>query len=192
MWLIWPVANSQVNQPKKLTCEKGGQSVEQVMQQKHIFLKITLDSVVKYRVILPYMETNTETLTIGKVATEASVGIETIRFYEREGLIDDPPRRASGYRNYPRDTILRLRFIKRAKELGFSLKEIKELLTLKLATGTTCNQMKAQADQKIDDIKSKIRTLQRMKRELKKLSSACGGKGSISECPILDALEQEQ
>lgn len=162
------------------------------MQQKHIFLKITLDSVVKYRVILPYMETNTETLTIGKVATEASVGIETIRFYEREGLIDDPPRRASGYRNYPRDTILRLRFIKRAKELGFSLKEIKELLTLKLAPGTTCNQIKAQADQKIDDIESKIRTLHRMKRELKKLSSACGGKGSISECPILDALEQEQ
>ena len=82
-----------------------------------------------------------ETLTIGKVAKQADIGIETIRFYEREGLIEDPPRRASGYRQYPSDTVDRVRFIKRAKELGFSLKEIKELLYLSVDPGTTCTQV---------------------------------------------------
>jgi len=131
-------------------------------------------------------------LTIGKVAKQAEVGIETIRFYEREGLIEEPPRRASGYRQYPTDTVDRVRFIKRAKELGFSLKEIKELLALSLAPGTTCGQVKKRAEAKLDDIEEKIRTLRRMKKALKKVTDACGGKGSVSECPILDALEERK
>ena len=133
-----------------------------------------------------------ESLTIGKVAKQAEVGVETIRFYEREGLIEEPPRRESGYRQYPSDTVDRVRFIKRAKELGFSLKEIKELLALRIAPGTTCDQIKKRADAKVGDIEDKIRSLQRMKRALKKLTVACSGKGSASECPILDALEDRK
>ena len=136
------------------------------------------------------MEAIMESLTIGKIAKRSDVGIETIRFYEREGLIDDPPRRASGYRQYPSDTVDRIRFIRRAKELGFSLKEIKELLKLKVTTGATCDQVKKRAESKIEDIQHKILTLQRMKKALKKLNAACSGKGSVSECPILEALEK--
>lgn len=138
------------------------------------------------------METAMQSMTIGKVAKQAEVGIETIRFYEREGLIEEPPRRASGYRQYPGDTVDRVRFIKRAKEFGFSLKEIKELLALRIAPGTTCGQIKKQAEAKVEDIEDKIRSLQRMKRALKKLTAACSGKGSVSECPILDALEDRK
>lgn len=130
-----------------------------------------------------------DSITIGKVAKAAAVGIETVRFYEREGLIEKPPRRESGYRDYPADTVDRVRFIKRAKELGFSLKEIKDLMALRLAPGTTCGQIKKRAEDKIEDIEDKISSLQRMKRALGKLTAACGGKGSVSQCPILDALE---
>jgi len=131
-----------------------------------------------------------QTLTIGKVAKQADVGVETIRFYEREGLIAEPARRASGYRQYPIETVDRLLFIKRAKELGFSLKEIKELLALRLAPGATCGQIKKRAEAKVEDIEDKIHSLQRMKRALKKLTVACSGKGLVSDCPILDTLEK--
>ena len=131
-----------------------------------------------------------DSITIGKVAKAAAVGVETVRFYERQGLIEKPPRRESGYREYPVDTVDRVRFIKRAKELGFSLKEIKELMALRLAPGTTCGQIKKRAEDKIEDIEDKIGSLQRMKRALRKLTAACGGKGSVSQCPILDALEE--
>lgn len=130
-----------------------------------------------------------DSMTIGKVAKGAAVGIETVRFYEREGLIEKPPRRDSGYRAYPADTVDRVRFIKRAKELGFSLKEIKDLMALRIAPGATCGQIKKRAEAKIEDIEDKISSLQRMKQALRKLTAACGGKGAVSECPILDALE---
>lgn len=128
-------------------------------------------------------------MTIGKVAQQAAVGVETVRFYEREGLIGKPPRRASGYREYPAETVDRVRFIRHAKELGFSLKEIRDLLALRIAPGTTCGQIKKRAEAKIGDIEDKIESLQRMKRALQKLTAACSGKGTVSECPILDALD---
>jgi MerR family transcriptional regulator, copper efflux regulator len=131
-----------------------------------------------------------ESVTIGQVAKRANVGVETVRFYEREGLIDQPPRRVSGYRAYPADTADRVRFIKRAKELGFALKEIKELLALRLAPGATCGQVRKRALGKIADIEEKVRSLQRMKRALEKLADACDGQGAVSECPILDALDE--
>lgn len=131
-------------------------------------------------------------ITIGKVAKQAGVGVETVRFYEREGLLDEPPRRPSGYRQYPQDTVERLRFIRRAKELGFTLKEVKELLALRIAPGTTCGQIKKRAEAKVEDIEDRIRSLQRMKRALKKLTAACSGNGSVSDCPILDALEKRK
>jgi MerR family copper efflux transcriptional regulator len=130
-----------------------------------------------------------DSMTIGQVAKRAGVGVETIRFYEREGLIAPPPRRRSGYRAYPAETIDRVRFVKRAKALGFSLKEIKELLALRIAPDTTCAQIKERAEAKIMDIENRIRSLRRMKQALGQLTEACSGSGSVSACPILDALE---
>ena len=131
-----------------------------------------------------------DTMTIGKVAKGAGVGVETIRFYEREGLIDQPRRTDSGYRAYPVDTVDRVRFVRHAKELGFSLTEIKELMAWRIAPGTTCGQIKKRAEAKIGDIEDRIRGLQRMKQALRKLAAACRGNGPVSECPILDALER--
>ena len=128
-------------------------------------------------------------LTIGQLAKRADVGVETVRFYEREGLLDEPDRRASGYRQYDEDVVRRLAFIRQAKELGFTLKEIKELLSLKLDPSTTCADVKERAETKIEDIESKIRTLQRMKRALVKVTRSCSGSGPTSECPILEAIE---
>jgi MerR family copper efflux transcriptional regulator len=131
-------------------------------------------------------------LTIGRVAQLASVGVETIRFYEREGLIAIPPRVAFSYRHYPQDTVSRLRFIKRAKALGFSLKEIKELLSLRVSPEVTCEDVRACAEAKIADIEDKIRQLQTMRRALVGLMETCQGSGPVSECPILESLALEE
>lgn len=130
--------------------------------------------------------------TIGQVARLAGVGIETVRFYEREGLVTQPERRPSGYRQYSDDVVSRLGFIAAAKELGFSLKEIKELLDLRVGPDATCSDVRERAKAKIADVEGKIRTLQRMKASLVKLTKACRGRGPVSECPILDALGQEK
>ncbi|OGA53532.1 MAG: heavy metal-responsive transcriptional regulator [Betaproteobacteria bacterium RIFCSPLOWO2_12_FULL_62_58] len=128
-------------------------------------------------------------MTIGKIARAAGTGVETIRYYEREGLIDKVARSASGYRHYRWDVIALLRFIRQAKELGFSLGEIKELLSLRVAPGKTCGDVKLRAQRKIADIEGCIATLKRMKAVLAELSMACAGRGPISECPILEVLD---
>ena len=133
-----------------------------------------------------------KSLTIGQVAREAGVGIETVRFYERQGLIEAPTRRASGYRQFNESVVDRLQFIREAKELGFTLGEIKELLSLKLDPSSSCAEVKGRAEAKIADIEGKTRTLQRMKRALAKLTKACSGDGPTSECPILEALEPKK
>lgn len=127
-------------------------------------------------------------LTIGQLAKQADVGVETVRFYERQGLLEEPDRRASGYRQYEESVVRRLQFIRRAKELGFTLKEIKDLLSLRVDPTTTCADVKQRAESKITDIEEKIRTLQRMKRALVKVTNSCSGSGPTSECPILDAI----
>jgi MerR family mercuric resistance operon transcriptional regulator len=131
-------------------------------------------------------------LTIGQVAKRTGIGVETVRFYERKGLLEEPARRPSGYRQFDEGIVARLRFVRRAKELGFTLKEIKELLSLKLDPSTTCADVKSRAEVKIEDIEQRIRTLQRMKRALAKLTKACSGRGKTSDCPILDALDNEE
>ncbi len=135
-----------------------------------------------------------ESLTIGKVARRAGVGVETIRFYERKGLIDEPPRRESGYRQYPEETISRLRFIKRAKELGFTLKEIKELLKLQVASSSTatCDEVRKLASEKIEDVRNKIRMLRGMEAALARLIGSCRRRVVTSNCPILEALDQKE
>jgi len=129
------------------------------------------------------------TLTIGKVAKQAGVGVETIRFYEREGLIDDPRRRSSGYREYAPDVVHRIRFIRHAKELGFTLREIKELLELRVEPDCHCGDVLELAEAKIADIDQRIDTLQRMKRALSKLTAACRENRQTESCPILEAID---
>ena len=130
-------------------------------------------------------------LTIGQVARYAGVGIETVRFYERQGLLEEPARKQSGYRQYGEDVVARLRFIRRAKELGFSLKEIKELLALRVDPTTTCAEVRGKGAAKIADVEQKIEALQRIRKALVKLTAVCRGRGPTSECPILDALDKE-
>ncbi len=128
--------------------------------------------------------------TMGELARQAGVGVETVRFYEREGLLAEPPRASSGHRRYPERELVRLLFIRRAKELGFTLAETRELLQLRATRGARCGGVKRRAEEKIEDIERRVRTLQRMSRVLKKLHAACDGeKGPIAECPILEALE---
>ena len=132
-----------------------------------------------------------QTYTIGTVAREAGVSVETVRFYEREGLIPTPARSASGYRQYPAATVARLRFIRRAKALGFSLRDIRALLALRVDPARRSAEVKAHAQAKIADIAQRIRTLRRMHTTLVDLSEACDGCGPVRNCPILDALDHE-
>ena len=132
-----------------------------------------------------------EDLTIGKLARRAQVNVETVRYYERRGLIARPPRPRSGYRRYAEETVGRIRFVKRAQDLGFSLGEVAELLALRVDPETTCADVRSQAEAKIADIEDKLRELSRMKRALKQLAASCTGQGPVGECPILEALEGE-
>jgi Hg(II)-responsive transcriptional regulator len=138
------------------------------------------------------MRKETDMLTIGQLAERAGVGVETVRFYERKGLLEEPDRRPSGYRQFDERVVDRLRFIKSAKELGFTLNEIKELLSLRLEPTSKCADVKDRSEAKMANIEDKIRTLRRMKNALMKLTNECSGQGSTSECPILDALDPEK
>jgi MerR family copper efflux transcriptional regulator len=130
------------------------------------------------------------TLTIGQVAREAGIGVETVRFYEREGLLAEPARRPSGYRQFEPDAVDQLRFIKQAQRLGFTLREIKELLALRLEPGATRAQVRQRAVDKIADIDRRIADLRRMKKALAPLIEACDGKGQLDGCPILAAIDK--
>jgi Hg(II)-responsive transcriptional regulator len=131
-------------------------------------------------------------LTIGRLAKQAGLGIETVRFYERQGLIDPPPRTDSNYRIYPEEEVNRLKFIKRAKDLGFTLNEIKELLEFQLDPHATKADIKKRTEEKIVDIKRKVRDLTKIKKALEHLSGSCDGHGPLSECPILEALTGDE
>jgi Hg(II)-responsive transcriptional regulator len=127
--------------------------------------------------------------TIGSLARAAGVGIQTVRFYERKGLLARPPRSGPAYRQYNADHVSRIRFIKRAQELGFSLKEITALLGLTSNPRTTCAEVKTRADRKRAEIDAKIRDLQRMKRSLEELSKACtAGKRAVTQCRVADCF----
>ncbi len=132
-----------------------------------------------------------ESLTIGTLAKAAQVNLQTVRYYEREGLLPAPPRKPSGYRIFSSDAVRRVRFIKRAQELGFSLKQIKELLSIRIDPASDCSGIQKLARAKVVDIEEKIRTLQGMKKVLGKLATACPGSGPLGECPILESFEPE-
>lgn len=127
------------------------------------------------------------TLTIGKLAEAAEVGIDTVRFYERAGLLKRPPRTAAGYRLYGEPDTVRLRFIRRAKALGFSLEQIAELLHLNDGGGRR-SAVRAVAEQRLAEIERKLIELSRMRNTLRRLLHQCHGDGSLAGCPIIEAV----
>lgn len=130
--------------------------------------------------------------TIGQVAKRARVSIDTVRYYERSQLLPEPERRASGYRQYVPDDVDRLRFIRRAKTLGFSLEEIKDLLTLSTDRERGVKGVKARAESRLAELASRIAEMQRIHYGLKALIDACPGRGTLEACPILTALATEE
>jgi len=128
-------------------------------------------------------------MTIGPAARLAGVGIETIRFYERRGLIEQPPKPAgSGFRVYPEETVLRLRFIRQAQEIGFSLREIDELLSMRADPAADCGDVRDRATAKLTEVNRKIAQLGQIRGALEELIAACPGRGALRACSILEAL----
>jgi MerR family mercuric resistance operon transcriptional regulator len=132
-------------------------------------------------------------LTSGGIAKSAGVNVETLRYYERRGLLPKPTRSSSGYRHYSPDTVRQLRFIKKAQSLGFTLEEIRELLHLRIGRGASqCADIRRRASAKVDEVEAKLKSLRRMKRALDRLVVSCDSKGPAAACPILDALEESE
>lgn len=129
-------------------------------------------------------------LKIGEVAKRADVGIETIRYYERQGLLSKPDRRPSGYRQYDASVVARLQFIRRTKELGFTLVEIKELLGLWFDVNTRCIHVRQRAERKIMDIEEKIQSLLKMQTSLNQIINQCEHRDSIEDCPLWSGLDE--
>ncbi len=129
-------------------------------------------------------------MTIGEVAARSDVNIQTIRFYERKGLVLPDARNAAGYRQYTDVAVRRVRFIKHAQEIGFSLKEIGELLSLRVDEETTCADVRGKAQEKIVAVELKIRNLQHVREALLGLVARCDVDRPVSDCPILEALDE--
>ena len=130
-------------------------------------------------------------MKIGTLAKRADVAIDTVRYYERQGLLPAPVRLASGYRDYDDGDVARLRFIRRAKALGFTLGEIGELLALSARRDGDMAGMKSAAQQKLADVDAKLAELQRIRQGLTDLVASCPGHGALAQCPILDARAGE-
>ena len=131
-----------------------------------------------------------QSVGIGQLAKRVGVGVDTVRYYERNGLLSPRSRLASGYRRYSEQEVTRLRFIRRAQVLGFTLKEIRELLALSAQKDVA--RVKSSAQRKLEDVQQRIAALQRIRDGLAKLVDACPGHGRVAECPILKALGSEE
>ncbi len=128
--------------------------------------------------------------TISKAARKAGVGVETIRFYERKGLIEQPPKPTfGGYRVYPAATIERIKFIQEGQELGFSLREIDELLSLRADPSSDCGDVRERAQRKLGEVNDKIAQLERIRTGLERVIAACPGEGALRACSIMEVLE---
>jgi MerR family transcriptional regulator, copper efflux regulator len=128
-------------------------------------------------------------MTIGAVAEAAGVNVATVRYYERRGIIAEPRRTASGYRQYDESAVARIRFIRRAQELGFSLDEIRELLALRVDDPTACGAVESATRAKLEYVESRIQELERLRGILKDLIGSCRARQATSECPVLELLE---
>ena len=132
-------------------------------------------------------------MRISEIAKAAHVGVETVRFYERRGLIPQPPRPVDGgFRSYPEQVAVRIRFIRQAQDLGFSLGEIEELLSLKSEPDADCSEVRRRALNKREDVDIKIRNLRRIRKTLTRLIDACPGEGALETCSIIDAMEPKE
>lgn len=130
-------------------------------------------------------------MRIGELAKRVHVNLETIRYYEREGLMPEPRRIPPGHRNFDQGALRRLRFIKRTQELGFSLAEIREILSLKAHPERECSAVCGQTRKKLREVDQKLKDLQEIKRALTRLTRACSGDRRIGECGILEVLDRE-
>ena len=128
-------------------------------------------------------------LTTGQLARRGGVSLPTIRYYERRGILPKPPRTAAGYRVFGADALRRLRFIKHAQTLGFTLKEIEELLALRLDSENQCADVRRRAEAKVRGIEERIRHLHDIKKAIKGLIDICRDRGSANECPLVELLE---
>jgi len=133
-----------------------------------------------------------EELTIGPVAKSAGVTVQAIRYYERRRLLEPAMRRESGYRLYSPDALRRLRFIKNAQELGFSLDEIRSLLSLRSGSVVSCEKVRKKAAAHVHGIRRRIERLEAMEKVLLGLVKTCQKRGRTGECPILASLEAER
>lgn len=131
-------------------------------------------------------------LTRSELAKKTGVNIETLRYYETRKLIDPPPRSEAGYRLYPQEEIARIRFIKNAQRLGFTLNEIKDLLKLRIETNSNCDSVLKRAEYKRAEITIKIKDLQSMKRALDQLIHKCEKSIPTEDCPILKNFESNK
>lgn len=132
-------------------------------------------------------------LTIGQLAREAGVSVETIRFYERRGLVPEPDRSpSSGYRLYRPGAARRLFFIRHAKDLGFTLEEIQELLDLRVDPASTCADVRGRVKARIADIERRVASLEGMRQALERLARQCRGRGPVSECPIIEEIDRQE
>ena len=151
----------------------------------------SLDSVPSYRLYSLTVKSREQPplrLGISELARQGAVNVATVRFYEQQGLLLKPPRTAAGYRVFSEDWVRRVRFIKRAQELGFTLREIKELLALAAEPNEGCAAFRALAETKLREIEGKIDDLNRMRGALARLTTACGGREAKGSCPILESL----
>lgn len=130
-------------------------------------------------------------MKIGDLAKTTGVNIETIRYYQRKGILDKPQKPLNGYREYTEKSAVTVKFIKNAQKLGFSLYEIKELLSLRVDPESDCNEVKLRAIAKIEEIEAKIKVLENMKQSLTEITNKCSGIGVTSTCNILNALDSE-
>lgn len=134
----------------------------------------------------------TATMRIGEIAGVSNVSVQTIRYYERLGILSAPDRAPSGRRRYTGDAITRLRFIRRAQHLGFTLEEIRALLSLRRDSTRSCDSVERKARQTLIRIESRLDDLQRMRRALAKYVAACRSRRPLGECPLLAALGGER
>ena len=130
-------------------------------------------------------------LSIGEVAREAGVNIQTLRYYERRGLLQAPKRSEGGHRQYPAESVRHVRFIKRAQDLGFTLKEVEELIALRQTRGRDRSQIRRLASAKLADVDQKLGRLRAMRKAVSTLLESCACRGEALECPILEALDDE-
>lgn len=129
-------------------------------------------------------------LTIGRLARQAGVGVETVRFYERRGLIEQPRKPdGAGFRTYPAELVARIRFIRQAQQVGFSLREIEDLLSLRADPAADCSDVRQKATDKVAEINHKIAELERVRSALEAVIAACPGRGALRACTIIEAIE---